>query len=419
LPTVVFATTSILTLGITEFYQATNSSYSYKQVVSAVSGLVFSAILTIACLYLSKTGENYSRIWLVSSTTLSLAFLIFTRVTLHKVFNASIQPRTVVLLGSGLTPNFILKKLSLDDLSGVSIASHFSFDEGTHQCDQFYEVSDFIETRRVSLNNENPITEVWVTHSVFSNYNLQSLYEAFENSVVKIVCIPEVPAEYLNLKNDEKIQVLSGIPTINVEYSKNDKLEHLLKFLEDKTIAWLTLLLFFPILLIISIAIKLDSKGPVIFKQRRYGYGGKEFFIWKFRTMYKIESSSEFKQAKQVDPRITRVGKILRRTSLDELPQLFNVINGSMSIVGPRPHPVKLNEQHRLNIDHYMFRHAAKPGITGLAQIKGFRGETNTPELMALRVKYDLEYIENWNILLDIKILILTFKHLVTTTKAH
>jgi lipopolysaccharide/colanic/teichoic acid biosynthesis glycosyltransferase len=127
--------------------------------------------------------------------------------------------------------------------------------------------------------------------------------------------------------------------------------------------------------------------------------------------MYETESSTDFKQAQKDDPRITKVGKLLRRTSLDELPQLFNVINRSMSIVGPRPHPVKLNEQHRLDISRYMHRHATKPGITGLAQINGFRGETNEPKLMEQRVKYDLEYIRTWSIFLDLKVLALTYSY--------
>jgi putative colanic acid biosynthesis UDP-glucose lipid carrier transferase len=223
----------------------------------------------------------------------------------------------------------------------------------------------------------------------------------------------------LDISGDGPIQLIAGVPTINPDTSNNQKLGQLLKFLEDQIIAWTALILLAPLMLLIGILIKLDSPGPIIYKQIRYGLGGKDFLIWKFRTMYAVESSEEFKQAKQNDPRITKVGKVLRKTSLDELPQLINVITGSMSIVGPRPHPEKLNEQYRGDINRYMYRHTAKPGITGLAQIKGYRGETVNPELMQQRVKYDIEYIRNWSLLLDIKILALTIIHLVTTDKAH
>lgn len=168
------------------------------------------------------------------------------------------------------------------------------------------------------------------------------------------------------------------------------------------------LLLISPLLLVISIAIKLTSSGPVFFKQIRYGLNGKSILVYKFRTMKVMENGSQVKQAVKNDPRVTSVGRLLRRTSLDELPQFFNVILGNMSIVGPRPHAVAHNEEYRKLIPGYMLRHKVKPGITGLAQIRGWRGETDTLDKMEKRIECDLEYIRTWSIWLDIKIIFLT-----------
>tara|TARA_B100000674_G_scaffold446872_1_gene414093 strand:- start:1192 stop:1791 length:600 start_codon:yes stop_codon:yes gene_type:complete len=160
-------------------------------------------------------------------------------------------------------------------------------------------------------------------------------------------------------------------------------------------------------LLFISLIIKLTSRGPIIFKQSRYGLNKKKFVMWKFRSMT-FEKNAKFIQATSNDPRITKVGKFLRKTSLDELPQFFNVILGTMSIVGPRPHPIDLDEKHKDLIDNYMNRYQVKPGITGLAQISGWRGETDTLYKMEKRIECDLKYIANWNLLIDIKIIFQT-----------
>lgn len=161
-------------------------------------------------------------------------------------------------------------------------------------------------------------------------------------------------------------------------------------------------------MLLIAALIKADSKGDVIFKQVRYGLSGQRISVWKFRSMTVQENGNDVKQATRNDMRITKLGAILRKTSLDELPQFINVLAGDMSIVGPRPHAVAHNEQYRDDIDFYMMRHKVKPGITGWAQINGWRGETDSLFKMQKRVDYDLEYIKNWNLVFDVKILFLT-----------
>ena len=182
----------------------------------------------------------------------------------------------------------------------------------------------------------------------------------------------------------------------------------LVKRLEDLLLSALILVLISPLMLIVSVAVKLSSPGPVIFGQRRYGLDGKEIVVYKFRTMCVMEDGPSVPQATQDDPRVTRVGAFLRRASLDELPQFLNVLQGRMSIVGPRPHAVAHNETYRKVINGYMVRHKVKPGITGLAQVNGFRGEIQSLDKMRKRVEFDLEYLRNWSLRLDLRIILQT-----------
>jgi putative colanic acid biosynthesis UDP-glucose lipid carrier transferase len=186
----------------------------------------------------------------------------------------------------------------------------------------------------------------------------------------------------------------------------------LFKTMEDFCLSLLLLVFLAPLMLAIAVAVKLDSPGPVFFRQARMGWGGKRFHIWKFRSMFVHEEHGQVTQARQNDPRVTRVGAFLRRTSLDELPQIFNVICGEMSLVGPRPHAVQHDMEYARHIVHYFARHNIKPGITGLAQIRGYRGETREIEKMMLRIESDIEYINNWSIWLDLSILLRTTRAL-------
>ncbi|MEK7357424.1 MAG: exopolysaccharide biosynthesis polyprenyl glycosylphosphotransferase, partial [Bdellovibrionota bacterium] len=183
----------------------------------------------------------------------------------------------------------------------------------------------------------------------------------------------------------------------------------LIKEAEDRILAAIILVLISPLLLVIAIALRLDSKGPVLFKQRRHGWDGKIINVYKFRSMViHEEEDGQLTQATRNDARVTRIGAFLRRTSLDELPQFYNVLQGRMSIVGPRPHAMAHNEFYKDQVEHYFQRLKVKPGITGWAQVNGWRGETDTLEKMQKRVEYDLYYIQNWSLWFDLKIIALT-----------
>jgi putative colanic acid biosynthesis UDP-glucose lipid carrier transferase len=212
---------------------------------------------------------------------------------------------------------------------------------------------------------------------------------------------------------------LRGIPLISLWETPFYGINGWVKRIEDIVLASLILLLVSPLMLIIALGVRLSSPGRVIFKQRRYGLDGKEIRIYKFRTMKVCEDGPEIAQATLNDNRVTRLGKFLRRTSLDELPQFFNVLQGKMSIIGPRPHAVAHNEYFRRLIPGYMLRHKVRPGITGWAQINGYRGETETLEKMEKRLEYDLDYLRRWSLWLDLKIIFLTIFRAARSSDAY
>ena len=230
-------------------------------------------------------------------------------------------------------------------------------------------------------------------------------HELLERNV-DIIWAPDIFS--FNLLNP-CVHEISGVPLISLSESPmSGGGRAFMKSIMDVAIASAVLLVAAPFMLLAAAAIKLTSKGPVFFKQQRHGWDGSLFEVWKFRSMYLHDEEGQVTQARKDDPRITPVGRFLRRTSLDELPQLFNVLGGSMSLVGPRPHAVTHNLEYAPQIRAYMARHRVKPGITGWAQVNGFRGETESVEKMQQRVRLDLEYINNWSIRLDLWVLLRT-----------
>lgn len=405
---------SLLTLSSTGFYFGINSQVTNSKLSKAFTGILAASFVTATLLYSTKTGENYSRIWLFTSALLAYVLICSSRAILQKVFQASLQGRAIALLGNDSSSIYLSRKIE-NELEGAPIKLVRFFQQGVKSKEDLITIAEEIELHRCDPKKKT-ITELWITHNVFSQIPVYIIEQAFENTALTIVYIPEMPNLGGSISN---IDVVYGIPTINSKLTSADKFSALIKLIIDQFVSWCTVLFLSPLLVLICIAIKLDSKGPIIYKQKRHGLGGQEFTIFKFRTMNVMENSSDFIQTKKEDPRITKVGKILRKTSLDELPQVANVINGTMSIVGPRPHPVKLNDQFREQISFLMKRHKLKPGITGLAQIKGYRGETTEEGAMENRIKFDLEYVNNWSLTLDIKIIFLTVLHLIKSENAY
>jgi len=203
---------------------------------------------------------------------------------------------------------------------------------------------------------------------------------------------------------------VAGVPVVAICETPFTGMNSSIKRISDIVLATLIMIMLLPIMLVIAIAIKATSPGPIVFKQRRYGLDGEEIIVYKFRSMTVAEDGDKVTQATKGDKRVTRVGGFLRRSSLDELPQFFNVLQGRMSIVGPRPHAVAHNELYRKQIKGYMLRHKVRPGITGWAQVNGFRGETDTLDKMEARISYDLDYLRRWSLALDLWIIVRTVK---------
>lgn len=254
---------------------------------------------------------------------------------------------------------------------------------------------------------EGLIDEIFITLPMQSEKRVQRLITLLSDTTANVYYVPNLFV--FNLVHS-RWMTFQGVPCVSVYSSpfNNQLLDSAAKRLEDIALSSIILILLCIPMLIIAIVIKLGSPGPVIFKQKRYGIRGEPIEVWKFRTMTVCDNGDTVHQAKRGDPRITPFGSFLRKTSLDELPQFINVLQGQMSIVGPRPHAIAHNEYYRKIVHGYMLRHKVKPGITGLAQINGYRGETDTLDKMERRVDFDLEYIHNWRLFLDFKIILLT-----------
>jgi putative colanic acid biosysnthesis UDP-glucose lipid carrier transferase len=258
----------------------------------------------------------------------------------------------------------------------------------------------------VENTRNGQVDEIYITLPLRAEPKIKELIEQLSNFTASVYYIPDLFS--FNLLRPT-LYSIDGLPVLSIYDSPfTGGVESLLKRFLDIVASSLILLLISIPLVLIAVAVKATSKGPVLFKQRRYGLEGDEIVVWKFRSMMVCEDGDKVTQAKKNDSRLTKIGAFLRKYSLDELPQFINVLQGRMAIVGPRPHAVAHNEWYRDKIEGYMLRHKVKPGITGLAQISGYRGETDTMDKMEGRVYYDLLYIQNWSIWLDIKIILLT-----------
>ncbi len=260
-------------------------------------------------------------------------------------------------------------------------------------------------TALVKQARAGKIDQVFITLPLSAQKRIKHLIVKLADTTVSVYLVPDF--FIFNLSNATWANV-GDLPVVSIFDTPFYGIDSWVKRLEDIIVASLILLVIAAPMLVISVAVKLSSRGPVFFRQNRYGLRGEEIEVWKFRTMEVTETDAEMTQATKHDPRVTRLGAFLRRTSLDELPQFINVLQGRMSVVGPRPHALVHNDQYRKLIQGYMLRHKVKPGITGLAQVEGWRGETEVIDKMEKRVEHDLIYIQNWSLWLDLKIIFKT-----------
>lgn len=373
--------------------------------------LVF--VLLVILAFFTKTSVNYSRrvifSWMLLTPTMLVVLRLTMRLWLRELRKHGHNTRTLAIAGTSASAQKLVEQIRATPWFGFRIIGIYDDPDTAHappgqELPQLRgDLAQMVEDVRA-----NGIDYVYIALPMNAEKRIVQLIEKLADTTASVYVIPDffifdlLHARWFNL---------GGLPVVSVFESPFHGVDGWLKRAEDLLLGSLILLLISPVMLLVALGVKFTSPGPVIFKQRRYGLNGQIVEVWKFRSMTVCEDGDHIPQAQKVDARITPLGAFLRRTSLDELPQFFNVLQGSMSIVGPRPHAVVHNEQYRRLIHGYMLRHKVKPGITGWAQVNGWRGETDTLEKMERRIEFDLAYMRSWSLWLDMKIIWLTIWH--------
>jgi len=381
--------------------------------------LTFLSLIFIA--FITKTSEQFSRVvlmaWLVATPVLLILARFLLRVIFARLRKLGVNNRTVAIVGMTQNGFHFARDLENKPEFGYNVVGFYedrserNYDEILNHYSHLGDFEDMILAAR-----RGDWDQIYIALPVEARSRMLRLLDELSDSATPIRLLPDYFTT--NLLHSKFIEIADN-PVLCIYDSPFSADHALIKRIEDLLLGSIILALISPILLIIAAAVKFTSKGPVLFKQTRYGLKGEKILVWKFRSMTVCEDGDKVTQATRGDSRYTKIGEFLRKTSLDELPQFFNVLQGTMSIVGPRPHAVAHNEQYRTLIPGYMLRHLIKPGITGWAQINGWRGETNTIYKMRKRVEFDLEYMREWSLWLDLKIIFFTIFRAFTDKNAY
>jgi putative colanic acid biosysnthesis UDP-glucose lipid carrier transferase len=405
-------TVSLLMLPI---FKAVGLYKSYRSLSPATLGprLLSGWIILLGILlflgYVTQTSINFSRILILTwSSFVPIILLIVHLIAwkfLRTVRATGRNQRSAVIAGVNEVSHHLANQIQKSPEIGINL--HGFFDEyttnpmgrfpGRHLIGGLVDLPKYVKQHNVDV--------VYITCATEQEEAIATLIKELQDTTACVYFVPNILM--FNLMHARSYE-LNGIPLIAVWEVPFSEIQYLLKRAIDILLSFLALIFLSPVMMLIALAIKVTSRGPILFKQRRYGLNGQEILVYKFRSMKVMEDDEKVQQATKNDIRITPLGAFLRKTSLDELPQFINVLQGRMSLVGPRPHAVAHNELYRKLISGYMLRHKVKPGITGWAQVNGFRGETDTLDKMQQRVNYDLEYLRNWSLSLDLQILIKT-----------
>jgi putative colanic acid biosysnthesis UDP-glucose lipid carrier transferase len=398
-------------------------SWREAQLGASVRDILFAWLIVFAILlflgYATKFSSFFSRrvllSWFVLSPLALAASQFCVRYVLLKM-GATRLVRSAVIVGAGRLGVHFAREIEADSFQSMRIKGFFD-DRAPERLPgsdksvlsgKLEDLPQFVK--------QNKIHTIYITLPMSAQPRTLKLLDALKDTTASIYFVPDVFVFNLLQAHLDRV---GKIPVIAVCETPFTGLNGLIKRFCDIVIAMLMLVLLAPLMLAIAIGVRLSSSGPIVFKQRRYGLDGREIVVYKFRSMTVCEDGAVVAQARKEDERVTRFGAFLRRTSLDELPQFFNVLQGRMSIVGPRPHAVAHNEQYRKLIKGYMLRHKVKPGITGWAQIHGLRGETETVDKMHARIEYDLDYLKQWSVFLDLWIMLRTVGLIYRDSAAH
>ncbi len=389
--------------------------------VQAFFGIVLKWGMLVACLWGLAAVTNMSNqvprkpllAWFAVTPVALLASQMLARRMLQ-IMVAQGGRRSAVIVGANPLGYELSTRIDRDAYLGINVLGFF--DDRAHVrlpsimkqmvLGQMDDVHQYVGKHNVDL--------VYISLPMVPQPRVLKLLDSLRDSTASVYFVPDMfTFDLINARFDH----VNGVPVVSIRDTPYFGVRGLLKRLSDIVLSSLILLPILPVMAVIAVGVKLSSQGPVLFTQRRYGLDGEEIKVYKFRSMTVSEDGDRVVQAKRNDQRVTPFGKFLRKTSLDELPQFINVLQGCMSVVGPRPHAVAHNEMYRKIIKGYMIRHKVKPGITGWAQVNGLRGETDTPEKMAERIEYDLEYIRNWSLMLDLWIILKTVKVIFVSDK--
>ncbi|AGH45541.1 undecaprenyl-phosphate glucose phosphotransferase [Paraglaciecola psychrophila] len=364
---------------------------------------VFVCFLIVDLSTLANFSQKIQIAWPLIGLFSLVVYRIILRLVISNFRSKGFNARSFVLAGGGALGQSLLSKISNNQSYGLIFEGYYDDLESHKGFDNIQRKGDLKEL--VVKCKQGCIDRVYITLPMRAEQRIKWLIKELADTTASVYLVPDVfTFELMHSRSD----IIAGIPTISIYDSPIYGTNAIIKRIEDLVLSTIILLLITPLLIAISIAVKFTSPGPVLFKQIRYGIDGKAIKVWKFRSMTVMENGAQVIQAKKNDVRLTPIGGILRSKSLDELPQFFNVLQGKMSIVGPRPHAVAHNEEYRPIISGYMLRHKVKPGITGWAQVNGWRGETDTLEKMEKRIDHDLDYIRDWSLSFDLKIITMT-----------
>jgi putative colanic acid biosynthesis UDP-glucose lipid carrier transferase len=343
--------------------------------------------------------------WIAATPAMQFVVQLLFPVALARLMTVEGVQRVAIIAGGGDLARALADRIEQSPYAGIRVAGYF--DDRTPA--RFHgvppgtplggldQVAAYVKRHRVDL--------IYINMPMTSQPRILKLLDELRDTTASIYFVPDI---FLFDLIQARVDAVGGIPVLAICETPFYGMNGVVKRASDLVFAAAILVLIAPALLAIAVAIKCDSPGPVLFKQRRYGLDGREIIVYKFRSMTVCEDGDEIRQATQNDARVTRVGAFLRAYSLDELPQFVNVLQGRMSVVGPRPHAIAHNELYRKLINGYMIRHKVKPGITGWAQVNGARGETASLEKMQARIDYDLTYLRNWSLGLDLEIILRT-----------
>jgi putative colanic acid biosynthesis UDP-glucose lipid carrier transferase len=390
----------------------------------AVVDVIFRWLLLLAVLlaigYVTKSLAEYPRriflTWAVITPVALIMVTLAMQEIMHHFLMHAFDNRSAIFAGYNNSSLELARRLTSNPAMRLEVSGFFD-DRSTDRLAMESDAKLVGSLSDVAAYVKEHATDViFIALPLRHVKRVMVLLDDLRDTTASIYYVPDIFVfDLIQARSGE----IHGIPVVAMCETPFYGYRGVTKRLTDIGLSIAILLLLLPLLLLIAVMVKVSSPGPVIFKQRRYGLDGQEIAVYKFRTMRVTEDGEQIRQASKTDSRITRIGRMLRRTSLDELPQLINVLQGRMSLVGPRPHAVAHNEEYRKLIKGYMVRHKVLPGITGLAQVNGCRGETAKLEEMQARVNYDLEYLRRWSPMLDVKIILLTAVKVFRDDKAY